>query len=89
MAIKDGQKTQVTKVIDPIRSAVAITPHDTNELDVMTRAIYVGGAGNLVVTMADNVDATFYNVLAGTVLPIQIKRVKSTGNTATNILGMY
>lgn len=68
--------------------AVAATPHDTNTIE-LTRALYVGGAGALVVTMADGVDCTFSGVNGGSILPIQVRRIKSTGTTATNIVRLY
>ena len=68
--------------------AVAATPHDTNIIE-LTRALYVGGAGSIVVTMADGVDCTFTGVSGGTILPIQAKRIKSTGTTATSIVRLY
>lgn len=53
--------------------------------------LYIGGAGNLVVIMAQdttNTLVTFNGVVAGTFLPIQVKRVSST-STATNIMGLW
>jgi len=53
--------------------------------------IYVGGSGNLVVVMAqDSSDTlvTFTGVVAGTFLPIQVKKVSST-STATNLMGLW
>jgi hypothetical protein len=53
--------------------------------------IYIGGAGNLIVIMAQdttNTLVTFNSVVAGTFLPIQVKRVNST-STATNIMGLW
>jgi hypothetical protein len=53
--------------------------------------IYIGGAGNLIVVMAqDSTDTlvTFNGVVAGTFLPIQVKKVSST-STATNIMGLW
>jgi hypothetical protein len=53
--------------------------------------LYIGGAGNLIVVMAqDTTDTlvTFNSVVAGTFLPIQVKKVSST-STATNIMGLW
>lgn len=74
---------------DPATSAAAVTPHDTNELSNVTTRVFVGGAGNLKVTMMDGTDVTFTGVTAGSVLPIRVRRVYSTGTTATNIAAMW
>lgn len=67
--------------------AVAVTAHDTNLIPT-TRGLYVGTAGNIVVTMASGSDATFNSVPVG-VLPVQVQRVKSTNTTASNIVALY
>ena len=54
-----------------------------------TRALYSGGSGNLKVDMALGSTVTFSNLLAGTILPVQVVRVYSTGTTATNIIALY
>jgi hypothetical protein len=67
--------------------AVAITPNDTTVIPV-TRAIYVGVAGDIKVTMADGQAVTFSNVPVG-VLPIQVQVVWTTGTSATTMLALY
>ena len=67
----------------------AVTPHDTDLLAQQARALYIGGAGNVVLKDPDGVSATFVGVLAGTILPIQTSRVMSTSTTATNIVAIY
>lgn len=73
----------------PARGAFAITPHNTNELTHVTRGLYVGGAGNAAVTMAGGEEVTFTGLLAGVVYPLRVKIVKSTGTTATALVGLY
>lgn len=63
---------------------VAITPHDTNEVEC--RAIFVGGAGTVVAENADGVDVTF-SAIAGQILPIGPKLIKAA-STATNLVGL-
>jgi hypothetical protein len=71
----------------PASGAAAVTPSDTTELDC--RALYIGGTGNVVVHMPDRADpVTFSNVLAGTVLPVSVRRVL-VATTATNIVALY
>jgi hypothetical protein len=66
----------------------AVTPHDTNRLTYRTRALYVGGAGNVVLDNIDDVAVTFA-VAAGTFLQVETDRVRSTGTTATGIVAFY
>lgn len=76
-------------VISPLTTAAAVTPHNTNELSYVTRAIYVGGAGDLAVTMVDGGEVTFVAIPAGTVLPIRVKVVKATGTDASSIIALW
>jgi len=69
------------------RHAESITPHDTNEVDVI--GLYVGGAGDIVARLADDTaNATFVGVPAGALLPFHFKLILSTGTTATNMVGV-
>jgi hypothetical protein len=67
--------------------AVAITPSDSTLIPV-TRAVYVGGAGNLAVRMADGTLPVFVSVSSG-VFPVQVDKVLSTGTTCTGIYALY
>lgn len=68
--------------------AEVVTPHDTNNIE-NTRAVYVGGAGNLKILLVNDTDpVTLVGVVAGSVLPIRVKRVYSTDTTATNIVAL-
>jgi len=69
-------------------SASAVTPSDTVNLDPPARSLYVGGAGDVVVVFEDDAAITFTGVPAGTVLPVQAKRVNSTSTTATAIVAL-
>lgn len=53
--------------------------------------IYVGGAGNVKVTTANGDTVTFNGLQAGTVIPVQVIRVwtSGSGTTATNLIGIY
>lgn len=73
----------------PATNAVAVTPDDATDLTVTSRALYVGGAGNVVVIMDGGQTVTFTGVPAGTILPIRVSRVKSTSTTATSILSLW
>lgn len=79
----------VEGLTSPADNATAVTPSDSADLAFNSRALYVGGAGNLVVTMAGGGDVTFTAVPAGSILPIRVSRVKATSTTATSIINLY
>ena len=70
-------------------NAALITKSDTVDLGHVTRAIYVGGTGDMVVTMQNGTDVTFTAVPAGTTIPIRATRVKSTLTTATLMYALW
>jgi hypothetical protein len=73
----------------PPEHGAAVTPDDGRDLAVVTRALYVGGAGDLAVRMADGTALTFGAVPAGTLLPVRVVRVLATGTSATRVVGLW
>ena len=51
--------------------------------------LYVGGAGDLRVLTSSGSDITFTGVLAGSFIPVQVKKVFATSNTASSILALW
>lgn len=51
--------------------------------------LYVGGAGNVSVITIGGDSVTFMSVPVGTIIPVQVVRVLSTGTTATNIMALW
>jgi hypothetical protein len=74
---------------EPAKGGFEVNPNNTTVFTEMPRALYVGGAGNLAVVMHDGTALTFTGVTAGSFLPIRVRQVKSTGTTASAILGLY
>jgi hypothetical protein len=72
----------------PAEHAEAVTPSDSNDLLVMSRALYVGSGGNIAVITASGATVTFTGVLSGSILPIRVSRVKSTGTTASALVAI-
>ena len=73
----------------PARDAFAITPNDSTDLSSTTKALHVSTAGDIKLT--------FMNMLQGASItltldvgyhPIRVKRVWSTGTTASGITGL-
>lgn len=54
----------------------------------ITSAIWVGGAGNLAVTMVSGAALTLTAVAAGSLLLLRCTQVKATGTTATLLIGL-
>lgn len=51
--------------------------------------LFVGGAGNVAVTTIGGDEVTFNAVPIGTILPVQVLKLKSTGTTATLINALW
>jgi hypothetical protein len=72
-----------------IETAVNVTPSDTVDLSIgFTRGIYVGGTGALRVKMLDGGVIAFPRIVGGSIMPLCVSRVLSTGTTATNIIAL-
>jgi hypothetical protein len=70
----------------PSLGAVAVTPSDTQDLEDFSRGLYLGVGGDVKVTMYDGTIVLRKNMIAGMIHPICVKRVWSTGTTATDIV---
>ena len=73
----------------PAFRAAAVTPNDSADLTNTSRALYIGGAGNVQVTTAGGDTVTFTGLAAGTILPVRVRRIWSTSTTATTILALW
>ncbi len=69
--------------------AAAVTKSDSTVFSEPIIALYVGGAGDVAVTMASGAVVTFVGVPAGTILPIEVSKVMSTNTSATTILRLW
>jgi len=83
----DAFDTNSPGLTSPATKHFDITPHDSNELATKPRGIYVGVAGDVVLTDENGTDCTYKN--ASGVLPVRAVKVKSTGTSATNLIGIY
>lgn len=78
----------ISSAQDPASRIAAVTKSDATILSPHARALYVGGAGDVAVETPDGTTATFTAVPTGTILPVQAKKVLSTGTTATAIVAL-
>jgi hypothetical protein len=72
----------------PATIAEAVTPSDSADLTNVSRALWIGGAGNISVIMANGSTVLFSGIAAGTMLPLRVSRVRSTSTTATLIVAI-
>lgn len=77
--------------LGPIIGVNSITPDDSNDIDTSkgARSVYVGTTGNVKVTFFDGTVQTLPNLAAGVHHPMKVKRIWSTGTTASNIFVGY
>jgi len=79
----------VKGITSPADSGTSITPDDNTDLLQSTRALWVGASGDIeVVLFNDTSSIILKNVPSGTMLPLIVKRVRATGTTATDIVGL-
>jgi hypothetical protein len=73
----------------PAEFGAVITPNDGADIAQNSKAVYIGGAGNLNVDLVGGQTVLFSGIPAGTWLPIRVKRVRATSTTATLIVALY
>ncbi len=80
----------------------AITPSDTVNFtgpsggiangpsgDPLCQAVYIGVGGNAVFIRDDDTAITFTGVIAGSIIPVQAKRINDTSTTATDMVALF
>lgn len=85
----DKFSTYSASLTSPAEDAFAITPHDTNDLANFSRAVWVGGTGDIKVDMVGSGTVTFTAVPAGYMLAVRASRVYATDTTATALVAVY
>ena len=88
MAATDTFASARVGLAAPAVGIETVTPHDTTTLTSVSRGLWVGGAGNISVLMADGTTGILVGVPAGTLIPIRVQRVNSTSTTATSIVSL-
>lgn len=72
----------------PVRNIVAATPNDSADLSNFG-FLYVGADGDVRVTTVGGQTVTIPGLVGGQVYPIYVRRVFSTGTTATDLQIWY
>lgn len=92
MSSKEAYKYEGNGLESPALNAVDLDSAKSDAVDLTesTRAVYTGAGGTMIVNMeGTGTSITFANLPAGVVLPVRVKRVLSTGTTATGLVGLY
>jgi hypothetical protein len=85
MAASDSFSTYGSGLTSPITDAEVVVPHNVNEQNFVSRAIYVGVAGDVTALLASGAVVLFKSLPIG-IHPIRAKRVNATATTATDML---
>lgn len=73
----------------PSLDCFAITPSDLLELPKVTKALYVGEGGNVVLRpLQGSEDVTFRNLPSGYILDVRVRAIRATGTTAASLVGL-
>ena len=72
----------------PAAHGFAISPNDAVDVTEVTRALYVGTGGVLSLTLQSGAELVMSGVAAGTLLPLRVRRVKATGTSASDLVGL-
>jgi hypothetical protein len=88
LEVDSNGAAQVSLAGSNATQANAIVPNDGTVIPV-TKGLYLGTTGDVVVTMANGQDATFKGLASGMIHPICVTKVKATGTNATSILAVY
>lgn len=83
----DPFETHAPGLTSPIAAAAPITPDDGADLPTVTRALFVGGAGDVVATLVSGDVVTLTGMAAGIWHPVRVARIHATGTDATGLVG--
>ncbi len=73
----------------PAENCFSIIPNDAADIEMATKALYVGQGGNLsIIPVRNQAPVLFTNVAPGSVLDVRVRRVLATGTTAGDIVGL-
>jgi len=75
--------------IAPALSCFAVVADDETDLPAITKALYVGTGGDIVLRSArGEEDVTFRNVPSGYILDVRVRAVRSSGTSAADLVGL-
>lgn len=89
MRMEDEFSYHRAGLTSPAEGGAAVTPSDSEDLPTASRALYIGGAGNVAVVTVGGDTVTFVGLASASILPVRVARVLATGTTATNIVALW
>lgn len=75
-------------VDNPARQMFLITPHATNEIDPLPKAIRADSAGTVALRAVDSTADVTVTMAAGEVLAVRAQYVRVTGTTVLTLHGL-
>lgn len=72
----------------PVISGENIVPSNGTDLPYATRGIYVGTGGDMSVILVGGDQVVLRNLQAGVIYPLRAKRVRNSGTTASDLVGL-
>lgn len=86
----DQFQNNADQVSAPATRALAVSPHDSNALTDIPKALFVGTGGNITMRGVNGAsDQVWKNVPSGSVLPFRAQYVRATGTSAADLLALY
>lgn len=73
----------------PAVDAAQVNPSNSQDLVHVTRAVYIGTGGDLAVELANGTRITLPNSVGGMMYPLRVRKVLSTGTTASSIVALW
>ena len=90
MAANDRYQSLKAEDSAPATGLAAVTPNDSANLpDGLCRGVWVGVGGDVVVDTPSVTNVKLVGANAGSIIPVAVIRVRSTGTTAGSIVAMY
>ncbi len=83
----DVYKHHADSLHTPAVGGQAVVPY--TPFEYLSRALYCGGSGHIVVCTERGDTLTFRGVPEGAILPIRNSEVVAAGTTATNLLALW
>lgn len=88
-----GAQSEQNQLDSPPKNHATVVPHDLTNFVHLARAVYVGVGGNVSVEMlgadGDPLSLVYKNVPSGSYLLGRIRRVNSTGTTASDMIAVW